>query len=233
MAIPKKDALLVPYSANWATRTTASPTEFGLTAVQAENYSEMQAAYLSAYNAMMAARADGTRSQSLTSMKETTKAALLTYNRELYAFVQASSNVADSDKILLGVTIRKTTPTPVPAPTDRPKMDITAVVARTVTVAIHGSTAKSAKPAGSISAFLYYFVGSTYPSDPTLWQFYGPATKPTFDIVFPDSVASGAQVWICAAWVSRRGETGPASVPVSTNIQGGGVSASSNMKIAA
>lgn len=132
------------------------------------------------------------------------------------------------------MAIRKVKPTPIPAPTARPGMDLVAVVVRTVTVNIHdsASSTKRRKAAGATAAFVYTYVGESYPTDPTLWQFQGPATKSTYEIVFPDSVASGAQVWICAAWMNRRGETGPVSVPITTNIQGGGMSASS-MKIAA
>lgn len=45
--------------------------------------------------------------------------------------------------------------------------------------------------------------------------------------------AGGARVWICAAWVNRKGQAGPRSSPVSTHIQGGGVDIVSGMKRAA
>ena len=72
MAIPLKDSLLVPYSQNWATRTTATPTDFGLTAAQAEAYVAVQSLYVDAYTTMMNARADGTWSESQTALKNAT-----------------------------------------------------------------------------------------------------------------------------------------------------------------
>lgn len=87
------------------------------------------------------------------------------------------------------------------------------------------------------------------------WERRGKRFYPTganFKIVFPDAVANSVQVWACferrrdapqtalpaahrcrcAAWVSRRGETGPVGAPITTNIQGG-VSSAPAMKIAA
>jgi hypothetical protein len=233
MSIPLKDSSLVPFTTNFNDRIVATPTDFGLTAGQAAAYTPLNDAYVAAYNAMMAARSDGTRSASQTATTVAARNTLIAYARQLYAFVQANADVTDANKILLGVAIRKTPPSPIPAPTARPKMDLISVVARTVTVAIHnGSVTKRGKPVGAISAFVYTFVGENYPTDPTQWEFQGAATKSPYPIEFPDSVTSGAQVWMCAAWVNRRGQAGPPGTPISTNVQGGGVSASS-MKIAA
>ena len=79
---------------------------------------------------------------------------------------------------------------------------------------------------------MYSFVGMDYPSDPTAWNFEGSTTKPKFDIVFPNTVAGGTQVWVCAAWSNAKQQTGPVSVPITTNLQGGGMSAPA-MKIGA
>ena len=79
------------------------------------------------------------------------------------------------------------------------------------------------KPDGAVAAWVYSFVGTNYPTDPTEWDFQGATTRSTHEIVFPDSVANGAQVWICAAWINAKQEAGPVSVPITTNVQGGGM----------
>ena len=234
MSIPKKDSLLVPYSTNFSARILAANNPYQIGDAQAETYETLKDTFVGKYNTLMDQRADGTRSEAKTAAKNTARRALLTFNRELYSFVQANSQISDENKILLGVTVRNYAPTPIPAPTKRPIMEIVAAVSRTVTVAIHGSITKTAKPAGATNALVYSFVGVAYPSDPTLWQFQGSYGKPEVKLTFPDSVANGAQVWVCAAWVNRRGDAGPVSVPITTNVQGGGVSsATSGMKIAA
>lgn len=228
MSIPLKDALLVPWSTNFDTRITTSPATFGLTPGQASLYSELHGSFIDAYNAMTSARESGTRSRAQTADKDAAKAALLRYARQLYSFVQANTVVTDANKILLGIHVRDRQPTPIPPPSVRPGMDLVSVVARTVTVHIHdsASSTKRSKPTGAVSAWVYTYVGAEYPSDPTAWQFQGAFNKPEAKIVFPNTVAGGAQVWVCAAWVNRRGESGPVSVPITTNIQGGGMSAS-------
>ena len=223
--IPLKDSLLVPFSTNFNDRIVATPSVFQLSAAQATAYTAVHTPYVDAYNAMMASRADGTRSQSLTSTKNSTKKSLLDYGRQLYAFVQSNASVSDANKILLGIALRRI-PVPIPRPGVRPGMDIIGVSGRTVSISVHDSATsnKRGKPAGTSAAWVYSFVGDNYPSDPTEWSFEGSTTKPKFDIVFPSTVAGGTQVWVCAAWINDKQEAGPISIPITTTLQGGGSS---------
>ena len=82
MSIPMIDSLLVPFSQNFNDRIVASPSTFSLLPAQATAYTALNTPYLAAYNAMMAARADGTRSRSLTMMKDSTKKGLIDYARQ-------------------------------------------------------------------------------------------------------------------------------------------------------
>src|SRR3954463_6911657 len=88
--IPLKDSLLVPYSTNFNDRIVATPLVFQLTAPQAAAYTALHTPYITAYETMMAARADGTRSKSLTNAKDNAKRNLLIYARQLYSFVQSN-----------------------------------------------------------------------------------------------------------------------------------------------
>src|SRR2546425_12605325 len=90
--IPLKDSLLVPYSTNFNDRIVAAPATFSLSSAQAALYTAFHTPYVAAYNAMMAARADGTRSESLTATKNSTKRGLLDYARQLYSFVQSNAS---------------------------------------------------------------------------------------------------------------------------------------------
>ena len=219
MAIPKKDSDLAAWSINFNTRITATPVTFGLTAGQATAYTTLHAAFIAAYNA---ASADGARSKSLVTAKETAKAALLVYARELYGFVQANTTVSDADKNLLGVTV-KAAPTPVPPPSDPPALDIVSVTGRTVRIRLHDSTdaSRRGKPVGVNGAAVFSFVGATPPSGTSTWKFEGNTGKTLVDVTFPDSVAPGAQVWLCAFWFNQSKQSGPACDPMSTNVQFG------------
>src|SRR3954467_15073857 len=106
MSIPTKDSLLVPYSTNFNDRIVANPSTFQLVAAQATAYTALHTPYITAYETMMAARADGTRSKSLTNAKDNAKRNLLTYGRQLYSFVQSNNSVSQANKILLGIHLR-------------------------------------------------------------------------------------------------------------------------------
>ena len=231
--IPLKDSLLVPFSTNFNDRIVATPATFALSAAQATAYTALHDPYVAAYNAMMASRADGTRSQSLTNTKDTTKLALLNYARQLYTFVQSNNSVTQADKILLGIHL-KVIPAPIPRPGVTPAVDVIGVSGRTVQLNVHdsASSTKRGKPLGTTAAWVYSFVGENYPADPLAWTFEGATTRPRFDILFPSTVAGGSQVWVCAAWINPRQQAGPTSVPITTNLPGGG-SMTETMKIAA
>jgi hypothetical protein len=233
MAIPTKDTLLLNWSTNFNTRGTATPTTLGLTAAQMTAYTPLHDGFVAAYNAMNIL---GARSKSLVSAKNTAKAALLVYARQLYGFVQANADVSNADKDLLGVTVRAQ-PSPIPAPIDAPQMDIVSVVGRTVSVRLHSATTqgKRGKPAGVKGAAVFSYVGATPPTDPSVYKFEGTTTRTTFDIVFPDSAEPGTTVWVTAMWFNERAQSGPACTPMSTVIQYGmsQMQQQSNMSIAA
>ncbi len=94
---------------------------------------------------------------------------------------------------------------------------------------LHGRAAPDStrgKPFGAIGANVYTFVGDTAPTDPRVYHFEGLATRPITNVLFPDTVASGATVWVSASWVSARGQTSMGSTPISFTLQGGTVAAS-------
>ena len=50
------------------------------------------------------------------------------------------------------------------------------------------------------------------------------SNKAVVDILFPDTVPNGSLVWVTAFWMNGKSQSGPAAIPVSVNIPGGGVS---------
>jgi len=225
------DAETASGSANFSSLIQGTPTAFGLVAAQGTAYEVVNMAYQVAYDAAIT---PATRTKGAVAAKNDAKKALRVMASDLSKIIDGTPTVTDQQKIDLGLAIRKT-PSPVPVPTDRPDVDLVSVTARTVTIRVHGGTSdKRGKPDRTTAAWVYSYVGVNYPTDPTAWDFQGATTRSNHEIVFPDSVANGAQVWICAAWINAKQQAGPVSVPITTNVQGGGVSsATSGMKIAA
>jgi len=222
MAVPTKDSLLAVYAPNFSGIITASPTTYNVTAAQATALATASDNFVDAYNA---ARAEGTRSKSLTATKTSMKIALLSLLRPMYGAIQASATVTNTQKVNLGITIRRT-PTPVPAPSTEPVVTVVSVTGRTVKLRLRDAANphRVGRPVGVASATILSYVGATPPAGIGAWRFEGNVSKTLIDVVFPDTVAPGALVWFTVFWSNRKDEAGPACDPVSTYLQYGSVS---------
>lgn len=230
--LPVGDEALAAFALNFSTLLTANYASYGIDQTVATTYAQNYDTYIAA---LALAKQPSTRGNATVLGKNNTKIALTALTRQIARTIGNNMNVTDAQRQSLGLVIRRAKPTPIPAPTNQPTMNIVSVSVRTVNLKIHnGSARKRGKAAGAIGAKVYSFIGDGYPSDPTTWAYQGDATKSKFAITFSDSVAGGSQVWMCCAWYNRKGQTGPISVPISTNLQGGGTSSSTEpMKIAA
>ncbi len=222
MAVPTKDSLLAPYSTNVNTRVVANYALYGLTLAQSSAYTAVHNPYIAALNAVLAARDAGTRSKSLTAVKDAAKAALLSYARQIYSQVKASTTVTEENKILLGIDPAKPRE-PIPVPDVKPDVDVLLVSGRIAKIKVHDSAPDAGRrfPKGVSAAGIFTFVGATPPTSASAYKFEGLTTRSIVDIELADSVASGSLVWISAAWSNPRGQFGPGSEPRSFTIQGG------------
>lgn len=234
MAVPKKDSLLLSFSRNFNDRIVASRETYFLTEEQVELYTEKHVQFVDAYSTLIEQREAGMRSEAQTALKSASKRELQNYARELYGMVQSNNSVSDADKILLGVHVQGDSHT-TPPPVARPGVSIASVFNRSIVVNIYDADVptRRGKPASTVAAWVYTFVGTDFPSDPAAWNFAGAATKPRHEITFPSTLPAGARVWVCAAWINRKQEPGPRSLAISTNIQGGGSVAEGVVRMAA
>ena len=216
--LPDTDAALLAWSLNLSNLITATPTTYGLVAGDATAYSALHTSYASA----LAACDPGQRSKSLVATKNAARAALKNSARLLAKRVEGTASVTDAQKIELGLNVRAM-PSPIPAPSNPPALDIVSVTGRTVRVRLHDAAdaSRRGKPAGVAGATVFSYVGAAAPTDPAAWKFEGNTTRTTIDVVFPDTVAAGAVAWITAFWRNERDLSGPACAPISTNLQFG------------
>ena len=219
--LPNKDTALLAWSLNFNTLITATPTAYGLSAGLATGYGTLHTNYATA----LAACEPGSRTRSAVSTKNAARLALKNDARSLAKLVDGTTSVTNAQKLSLGLTV-KSSPSPIPAPSSAPGLDVVSVSAWTVKVKLHDSTsgAKRGKPAGVSGASVFSFAGAAAPADISLWKFEGNTGRTTVNVVFPNTLAPGAQVWLTAFWFNGRKQSGPASAPVSTNLQGGSVS---------
>ncbi len=226
------DAELNTGAQHFSSVISDAPEDYGISTPAAVSYANLTSIYAAAY---LAAIIPETRTRGRVTAKNTARENLRKASADLASVIDGTPAVSDQQKVDLGLNVRKQ-PARNGRPTVRPGMDMVSVNGRTVAVHIHdsASSTKRGKPAGTVAAWVYTFVGADYPSDPTLWDFQGSARKGKFEITFPSELPGGTQVWVCAAWVNTTDEAGPTSVPISTNLQGGGSSSSTmTMNIAA
>ena len=229
LTFPTRDGDLLAFLLSYSGKITASAAGYGVMPAQATEL----ATRVTSFESALLACDPTTRSQSLVLTKNEARNLAKNFAYDLGMAIAVRPNVTAAMKLELNIKPRKPS-TRHGRPTQRPGVVLVTSSNRTAVVGIHDSATgdPASRLPGVVSALVYTYVGESYPSEPTLWQFAGPATRSKFEINFPDSIASGATVWICAAFCSGRGEAGPVSVPISTNIQGGGVSTAS-LKIAA
>jgi hypothetical protein len=217
--IDRTDGGLVTQSQAFSGAISSSPTTYGLVAADATALAADVTSYVNSYEAS----ADpATRTKVTVEQKSTAKDVLVARMRSYGRRIQANPSVSSAQKVALGLHVRNTPPAPVPVPATRPVATVISSMGRSVKTRIADelTPSKRSKPAGVSEAEIFTFVGENPPADIFGWIYQGQASKTSFDVTFPASVASGAKVWICARWCNRRGEAGPLSIPVFAILTG-------------
>ncbi len=229
--LPPREVDLLGWSRNLASKLLASPEDYGISPQQATEYDVVQLAYANAYTV---ANDPSSRIKANIKVKNQKKEALIAATRPLVAFLQAWPGMTNEKRLALEIPIRDRGSTPIGRPTVAPATRVETVMGQTVTLCIFDPTSsrKRAKVKGAIGAWVYSFVGEDYPTDPLLWEFQGTASKYTYEVKFHNA-PSGSRVWLCAAWVTLKGEAGPVSMPIATYVVGGGVGSKAGLKMAA
>jgi hypothetical protein len=218
--LPDKDTQLLAWSLNFKTLITAAPTTYGLTSTMATAYTALHTAFATALEACD----PGVRNKSAVAAKNTARLNLKTSARDLAKLVEGTSTVTDAQKIELGLNVRAT-PTPIPAPTVAPDIDIVSVAGNIVKIRLHDAETpgKRGKPTNVAGATVFTYVGAAAPTELTAWKFEGNTTKTEIDIAFDASLAPGTVVWFTAFWRNPRDLSGPACAPMMTRLQYGTV----------
>jgi hypothetical protein len=216
--LPDKDAALLAWSLNFSSKISATPVSFGLTAAMATSYAALHAAYAAA----LAACAPGERSKTLVASKNAARASLKYSARLLAKLVDGTGSVTAAQKLELGLSVRHL-PSPIPPPAFAPALDVLSVAGRVVRLRLHDATdaARRGKPPFVDGAAIFSYVGASAPADLGQWKFEGNTTRTRVDVLFPNAVAPGAQVWLTAFWFNERKQAGPVAAPVGTNLQFG------------
>ena len=219
--IPAKDADFALWSANFAALIGANPTTYGLTSGQGTSVTTANTAFQTAYTTAINL---ATRTSPAIAAKDVARSNAEVIERQIAMIVRNNPAISESLKTGLGLTIPKTTPTPIPAPTSAPQIIFVSAAPQTVTLGYRdtASPAGKAKPAGAIGVELWRSIGTSAAVDPSQTRFVGTITKSPFS----DSFEAG-DVGKIATYFTRfatrsgpagKAQTGPWSAALSFNV---------------
>jgi hypothetical protein len=213
---PTADLALKAFSENFDAVITSTPTALGLQASDATAYHGLTLDF----GARLSTATDpATRTKGSIAAKSTSKLALLARTRQLAKIIYAHPGVTDQQLADLGLRVRDTTPTPVPAPSTRPLVSVDHD--GTIRLADETSPTRRAKPAGVVGALIFTKLaptaGDPAPLTPADASFSILATRTREALPIPPG-NNGKTLWVLARWYNLRGDLGPVSAPVSVMI---------------
>ena len=151
--------------------------------------------------------------------------ALDDYKKEIRSFVAEflanNSKVSDSDRTLMGLTVKSGTRTASPVPTTSPlgTVDFAVRLQQTLHLSDQATPQSKAKPAGVHGCEVWAKLSGEAPKDASELSYQGVSTTNSYTITYEGKQANTmAYYWL--RWVNTRGEYGPWSTTVSSIIVG-------------
>lgn len=214
--IPKRDADAAIWFENFSTLLTANPTLYGLTAPIALVVAGVNATFQSAF---LTSSNPSTRTAGTVAAKDVARAQAELVTRPYAVLISLNAAVSDMDKADIGVTIRQTVPSPIPAPMDAPDLSIQSAIPNQVRLTYKTpGTIGRAKPFGSIGVELIASIGTVFATDPSQCSPAGTWTRAPFQFQI-DPTDAGKKISLFARYVTRSGpggqaQAGPWSTPL-------------------
>ena len=216
--LPTREADFLDWCKSLHRNLAADPVSFGTTAERVTEYNTTLTRFAEAY---VAATDPATRTRPMIERKTETKMTLVRSTQSIVRQIQARPETTDEQRRLLNITVADRRPTPHIAPTEMPDMTMTKAISHTMELQIRRPDGGRGRPPGTLGANVYYAVSPSVPTLQTGWTHAGQATRMTTQITLPLSTPPGATVWIAACYYNGRGENGPLSDAITTNLPGG------------
>ena len=218
--IPPRDAEFNNWAENFSTLLSETPADFGLTAADATSVANVVSTWSTAYTLAVD---PATRTSPTVADKDAARAAAEAIIRPYAVGISRNSAVTDENKTAIGVTVRSTTPTPIPPPTVAPEIGIQSAtpLQMLLTYKEPGSEGKS-KPFGSVGVEVFRAVGDVHATNPLQAIYNAKVTKSPFRQEF-SADEQGSAVTFFARFVTRSGpggvaQTGPWSAPLNLTV---------------
>ncbi|MEM7806730.1 MAG: hypothetical protein AAF561_01300 [Planctomycetota bacterium] len=171
---------------------------------------------------LLAATADETKGPKATLLKNESRAVITQLTRRYAQMIKRLPNITDEQLQALGITIDDRNRRPIATPTESPRIIVTSVVGRTVTIELEHSGNGRGKPDGVATATIFTHLGTEPPASVSDWTFAGNVSRTTVEVPFAPST-TGTTAWITAFWSNAKGQNGPATPPISVDLPAAGV----------
>lgn len=216
------NSVTLPWMENFSTVFTASPTDYGFTAVEAADVATVVAAYRAAYDAAgVAGRmpvAPGNYTQPLRAALAAAAASCLSVVRPLAAQMQQNPGISDEDLLLIGVQPKNYSRTPIFVPGTTPILGIqfASMGSHVLSYADSSTPASKRKPFGAAGLQLFVGIGYSVTALQSL-RYYSTFTRNPAVVAFQPA-DSGKIATYAARWIGRRGDEGPWSATLDAVI---------------
>lgn len=214
--MPPREADFVTWITNFNMLILANPASYGLTSTQATTLNGLTTTYLGAYTL---ATSNTTRTPAGVASKNDARVNVTAYARSLASQIQQTPGITPDQILGLGLTVRKTQPTPVPAPTTSPLLSFVASTPgqQTIRASDQNAPDKRGKPFGVLQLRLSVWItaqGVELTGNPDMVL---PYTKQPMAVNFGVGTAGKVANYV-GAWTTRTGLIGPNSTVLKATI---------------
>ena len=207
--ISRKDSELRSWADSFISQCDTNKAAWG---IPADAVTASRALCTTYTTALDIALAPDTRSKAATTAKNEAKKAL---RHDLTVFI---TRYIDNNEIItpsirdkLGLAIKNTTRSPIPAPITYPEFFVKVKDIRTLEVHFKAmGSASRGKPYGYNGAVVHYDVLDTPPADPSELRHSLLATKTPYILTFTEA-ERGKRIYIALVWQNAKGQKGPFS----------------------
>jgi hypothetical protein len=204
--LPRKDSELVVWSKNFLTLILANADAWSIPQTETR---VLQTAVTN-FQTLQSQADSPAKNKAIVKQKNDAKKILKEKIRELVNYRLKNPVITDAQRILLGLHVRDTHPSPVPIPATTPEFNIEVIGVRQLSVSFRDSgSATKAKPYGVNGAVILFAVLDFPPTIKDLTQSVL-ATRTPHKFVFDDS-ERGKTVYFAICWQNEKGERGSLS----------------------
>lgn len=209
---PRREADILGFTGNFKDKIVASASSFGLTPLQAAQYSATQAQFAAAYRAIIM---PGTRTSPAVQAKNTALKALEAETRMLAKLIRAFPDVTGTMRSELGLSVKAARRKRVAPPHTAPYLIIDSVRGRSVRLhLIDAVSNRTRRPRDVIGATLLCYVGTEPAANPLQWSLVRNTSRARLTVRLNADVPLGSGLWLAAYWFNTRKQPGPPSTPV-------------------